>query len=75
MRNRFRKLIGGKIRELILKTPEDFKNMVNDPLGETAKNQPDRWTVGVKISCKDAGYGSPCKVKLDEGIAPDPMEI
>ena len=37
---------------VILKTPKDFKNMVSDPLGETAKNQPDRWTVGVKIRAK-----------------------
>jgi hypothetical protein len=59
--------------EVILKTPDDFKNMFNDPIGDPELK--DRWTVGVKISCKDAGYGSPCKVKLDEGVAPDPMEI
>ena len=61
--------------KVILKTPEDFKNMINDPLGASMENQPDRWTVGVKISCKDSGYGHPCKYKLDEGNAPDPMEI
>ena len=60
---------------VILKTPEDFRNMINDPLGASMENQPDRWTVGVKISCKDAGYGSPCKYKLDEGVASEPIEI
>ena len=61
--------------KVILKTPEDFKNMVDDPLGEIAKDQPDRWTVGVKISCKEAGYGHPYKLKLDEGVSPDPMDF
>lgn len=59
--------------EVILKTPDDFKNMFNDPIGDPEFK--DIWTVGVKIFCKDAGYGSPCKVKLDEGVAPDPMEL
>lgn len=58
---------------VILKTPDDFKNMFSDPMGDPELK--DRWTVGVKISCKDAGYGHPCKYKLDDGVAPDPMEI
>lgn len=61
--------------EVFLKTPEDFKNAVLDPLYQLEKDQPDRWTVGVKISCRDAGYGSPCKYKLEDGVCPEPMEI
>lgn len=63
--------------KVILKTPDDFKNKnrIEDPLNDVEADWRDRWTVGVKISCKDAMYEYPCKFNLHAGVAPDPMEI